>query len=132
MLQVFFPEGSLEFEIRVSKDPTLDSEPSKRSRSTNFEDSRRTLLKHAAMRIETQRKHQLLLRESTKNNEEIGKEIVLELGQVAQQMEIDKVSEGRADIRQPGLKTMWKSTNAMCQIFDATYTFEFVSYEMLS
>ena len=92
MLQVFFPEGSLEFEIRVSKDPTLDSEPSKRSRSTNFEDSRRTLLKHAAMRIETQRKHQLLLRESTKNNEEIGKEIVLELGQVAQQMEIDKVN----------------------------------------
>ena len=97
MLQVFFPEGSLEFEIRVSKDPSLDSEPSKRSRSTNFEDSRRILLKHAGMRIETQRKHQLLLRESTKNNEEIGKEIVLELGQVAQQMEIDKVKKRKQD-----------------------------------
>jgi hypothetical protein len=49
------------------------------------------------MRIETQRKHQLLLRESTKNNEEIGKEIVLELGQVAQQMEIDKVNGRKQD-----------------------------------
>ena len=43
------------------------------------------------MRIDTQRKHQQLLRESTKSNEEVGKEITVELTGVAQQAEIDKV-----------------------------------------
>ena len=43
------------------------------------------------MRIDTQRKHQQLLRESTKSNEEVGKEIAVELTGVAQQPEIDKV-----------------------------------------
>jgi len=43
------------------------------------------------LRIDTQRKHQILLKESTKNNEEGGKEIVLEVGRLAQQTEIDKV-----------------------------------------
>ena len=66
-------------------------EPSKRSRSTNFEESRKNLLKHACMRIDTQRKHQQLLKESTKNNEEVGKEILSELKAVCQQQEIDKV-----------------------------------------
>lgn len=91
MLQVYFPEGSLEFEIRTGCKDSLDPEPSKRSRSTNFDESRRNLLKQACMRIDTQRKHQLLLKESTKNNEEVGKEIVLELGGRGQQAEIDKV-----------------------------------------
>ena len=80
----------------------------------------------ACLRIDTQRKHQILLKESTKNNEEVGfhevtdkqtkniiigkqkkkeaqttqtdlcfvqggKEIVLEVGRLAQQTEIDKV-----------------------------------------
>jgi len=91
MLQVYFPEGSLQFEIRTASKENLDSEPSKRSRSTNFEESRRNLLKQACLRIDTQRKHQILLKESTKNNEEGGKEIVLEVGRLAQQTEIDKV-----------------------------------------
>jgi len=91
MLQVYFPEGSLQFEIRTAFKENLESEPSKRSRSTNFEESRRNLLKQACLRIDTQRKHQILLKESTKNNEEAGKEIVLELGGRAQQTEIDKV-----------------------------------------
>ena len=136
MLQVYFPEGSLQFEIRTAFKENLEAEPSKRSRSTNFEESRRNLLKQAryqlkimciivlegegpknqfvtqaCLRIDTQRKHQILLKESTKNNEEVtaklfrqllfflkhlkirqaGKEIVLELGGRAQQAEIDKV-----------------------------------------
>lgn len=44
------------------------------------------------MRIDTQRKHQQLLKESTKSNEETGKEILGELKTVCQQQqEIDKV-----------------------------------------
>ena len=62
-LQVYFPEGSLEFEIITMKE-NCELEPSKRSRSTNFEESRKNLLKHACMRIDTQRKHQQLLKES--------------------------------------------------------------------
>lgn len=91
MLQVYFPEGSLEFEIRTAFKDSQEPEFSRRSRSTNFEESRRNLLKHACTRIESQRKHQLLLRETTKNNEEIGKEIIGELAGRAQQTEIDKV-----------------------------------------
>ena len=68
-----------------------DFEPTKRSRSTNFEESRKNLLKHACARIDTQRKHQQLLKESTKNNEEVGKEILSELKRICQQHEIDKV-----------------------------------------
>ena len=45
MLDVYFPEGSLQFEIRTASKENLESEPSKRSRSTNFEESRRNLLK---------------------------------------------------------------------------------------
>ena len=89
-LQVYFPEGSLEFEVVSSKENS-DGETSKRSRSTNFEESRKNLLKHACMRIDTQRKHQQLLKESTKNNEEVGKEIISELKAVCHQQEIDKV-----------------------------------------
>ena len=89
-LQVYFPEGSLEFEIITMKE-NCELEPSKRSRSTNFEESRKNLLKHACMRIDTQRKHQQLLKESTKNNEDVGKEILSELKAVCQQQEIDKV-----------------------------------------
>jgi len=90
-LQVYFPEGSLEFEIISNSKENCDPETPKRSRSTNFEESRKNLLKHACMRIDTQRKHQQLLRESTKSNEEVGKEITVELTGVAQQAEIDKV-----------------------------------------
>ena len=89
-LQVYFPEGSLEFEI-ISMKEYNDFEPTKRSRSTNFEESRKNLLKHACARIDTQRKHQQLLKESTKNNEEVGKEILSELKRICQQHEIDKV-----------------------------------------
>ena len=90
-LQVYFPEGSLEFEIISNSKENCDPETPKRSRSTNFEESRKNLLKHACMRIDTQRKHQQLLRDSTKSNEEVGKEIAVELTGVAQQPEIDKV-----------------------------------------
>jgi len=90
-LQVYFPEGSLEFEIISNSKENCDPETPKRSRSTNFEESRKNLLKHACMRIDTQRKHQQLLRESTKSNEEVGKEIAVELTGLAQQTEIDKV-----------------------------------------
>ena len=80
----------MEFEIITTKDVS-DLEPSRRSRSTNFEESRKNLLKHACLRIDTQRKHQKLLKESTKNNEDVGKEVLAELKQVCQQQEIDKV-----------------------------------------
>ena len=75
----------------VSSKENSDGETSKRSRSTNFEESRKNLLKHACMRIDTQRKHQQLLKEGTKNNEEVGKEIMMELKAVCHQQEIDKV-----------------------------------------
>ena len=68
-----------------------DLEPSKRSRSTNFEESRKNLLKYACARLDTQRKHQQLLKESTKSNEDVGKEILSHLRDVCQQQEIDKV-----------------------------------------
>ena len=68
-----------------------DGETSKRSRSTNFEESRKNLLKHACLRIDTQRKHQQLLRETTKTNEEVGKEMMAELKAVCHQQESDKV-----------------------------------------
>ena len=90
VLQVHFPEGSLEFEVVSSKENS-DGDTPKRSRSTNFEESRKNLLKHACMRIDTQRKHQQLLKESTKSNEEVGKEIISELKAVCHQQEIDKV-----------------------------------------
>ena len=48
-------------------------------------------MKHACARIDTQRKHQQLLKESTKNNEEVGREILSQLKDVSQQQEIDKV-----------------------------------------
>ena len=90
-LQVHFPEGSLEFEVVASRENS-DGETSKRSRSTNFEESRKNLLKHACLRIDTQRKHQQLLRETTKTNEEVGKEMMAELKAVChQQQESDKV-----------------------------------------
>ena len=89
-LQVYFPENSLEFEIITVKE-NCDSEPSKKSRSTNFEEARKNLLKHACARIDTQRKHQQLLKESTKNNEEVGREILAQLKDLSQQQEIDKV-----------------------------------------
>ena len=89
-LQVYFPENSLEFEIITVKE-NCDSEPSKKSRSTNFEEARKNLLKHACARIDTQRKHALLLKESTKNNEEVGREILSQLKAMSQQQEIDKV-----------------------------------------
>ena len=68
-----------------------DLEPSKRSRSTNFEESRKNLLKYACARLDTQRKHQQLLKESSKSNEDVGKEILSHLRDVCQQQEIDKV-----------------------------------------
>lgn len=89
-LQVYFPENSLEFEIITVKE-NCDSEPSKKSRSTNFEEARKNLLKHACARIDTQRKHAVLLKESTKNNEEVGREILSQLKAMSQQQEIDKV-----------------------------------------
>ena len=89
-LQVHFPEGSLEFEVVTSRENS-DGETSKRSRSTNFEESRKNLLKHACLRIDTQRKHQQLLRETTKTNEEVGKEMMAELKAVCHQQESDKV-----------------------------------------
>ena len=89
-LQVYFPENSLEFEIITVKE-NCDSEPLKKSRSTNFEEARKNLLKHACARIDTQRKHQQLLKESTKNNEEVGREILSQLKDLSQQQEIDKV-----------------------------------------
>ena len=50
------------------------------------------MLKHACLRIDTQRKHQQLLRETTKTNEEVGKEMMAELKAVChQQQESDKV-----------------------------------------
>ena len=52
MLQVYFPENSLQFEIRTAFKENLDPEPSKRSRSTNFEESRRNLLKQVTFRLE--------------------------------------------------------------------------------
>ena len=48
-------------------------------------------MKHACARIDTQRKHQQLLKESTKNNEEVGREILSQLKDMSQQQEIDKV-----------------------------------------
>ena len=48
-------------------------------------------MKHACARIDTQRKHQQLLKESTKNNEEVGREILSRLKDMSQQQEIDKV-----------------------------------------
>ena len=89
-LQVHFPEGSLEFEVVTSRENS-DGETSKRSRSTNFEESRKNLLKHACLRIDTQRKHQQLLKETTKTNEEVGKEMMAELKAVCHQQESDKV-----------------------------------------
>ena len=49
------------------------------------------MLKHACLRIDTQRKHQQLLRETTKTNEEVGKEMMAELKAVCHQQESDKV-----------------------------------------
>ena len=49
------------------------------------------MLKHACARIDTQRKHAQLLKESTKNNEEVGREILSRLKDMSQQQEIDKV-----------------------------------------
>jgi len=118
-LQVYFPEGSLEFEIISNSKENCDPETPKRSRSTNFEESRKNLLKHACMRIDTQRKHQQLLRESTKSNEEVGKEITTELTGVAQQPEIDKVKLFTEEVDKItsliiGLSSRLAKANAAC------------------
>ena len=118
-LQVYFPENSLEFEIISNAKENNDTETSKRSRSTNFEESRKNLLRHANARIETQRKHQQLLRESTKNNEEAGKEIVQKLKSIAQQQEIDKVKLFTEEVDKItsliiGLSSRLAKANAAC------------------
>jgi hypothetical protein len=75
-LQVYFPEGSLQFEIVTNpKESPQESEAARRghhtssSSSSSFDEARRKLLRVAAQRIETQRKHQQLLRSgfSSKN-----------------------------------------------------------------
>ena len=109
----------MEFEIISNSKENSDPETPKRSRSTNFEESRKNLLKHACMRIDTQRKHQQLLRESTKSNEEVGKEIITELTGVAQQTEIDKVKLFTEEIDKItslviGLSSRLTKANAAC------------------
>ena len=75
-LQVYFPEGSLQFEIVTNpKESPQEAEAARRghhtssSSSSSFDEARRKLLRVAAQRIETQRKHQQLLRSgcSSKN-----------------------------------------------------------------
>ncbi len=67
-LQVYFPEGSLQFEIVTNpKESPQEAEATRRghhtsSSSSSFDEARRKLLRVAAQRIETQRKHQQLLR----------------------------------------------------------------------
>ena len=64
-LQVYFPEGSLQFEI-VSNPKESQPEPEVKrghhSSSSSFQEARKKLLRVAGQRIETQRKHQQLLR----------------------------------------------------------------------
>jgi len=93
-LQVYFPEGSLEFEIISSGKEnceTLSPETPKRGRPNNFEDCRKSLLHIAAPRLEEQRRHLQILKEATRANEDSGKTVMERLGKVAAQAEMDKV-----------------------------------------
>lgn len=87
-LLLYFPEGCLEFEVRGA---AREEEVARRGRATTFEEARRGLLKAAAARIDSQRKQQQVLKESTKANEEVGKVLVGGLAARASQPEIDKV-----------------------------------------
>jgi hypothetical protein len=64
-LQVYFPEGSLQFEI-VSNPKESQGEAEARrghhSSSSSFQEARKKLLRVAMQRIDTQRKHHQLLR----------------------------------------------------------------------
>ena len=81
-LQVYFPEGSLQFEIVTNPKESQQQQqqllqsadapaevarrghhpPAAASSSSSFQEARRKLLRVAAQRIETQRKHHQLLR----------------------------------------------------------------------
>jgi hypothetical protein len=66
-LQVYFPEGSLHFEVVSNPKENSGQEGAEARRghhssSSSFQEARRKLLRVASQRIETQRKHQQLLR----------------------------------------------------------------------
>ena len=65
-LSVYFPEGSLEFEMRSNAGLAPASEETsgggRRSHSSSLDEARRKLARLAGQRIETQRKHQQLLK----------------------------------------------------------------------
>lgn len=93
-LQVYFPEGSLEFEIISSGKEnceTLSPETPKRGRPNNFEDCRKSLLHVAGPRLEEQRRHLQRLKEAARANEDSGKAVMDRLTKAAVQAEMDKV-----------------------------------------
>jgi len=93
-LQVYFPEGSLEFEIISSGKENcelLSPETPKRGRPSNFEDCRKSLLCVAGTRLDDQRRQQQRLKEAARSNEDCGKGVMERLGKAAAQGEMDKV-----------------------------------------